>query len=179
MDKVLKEYFDTYMKKDKLPPELAELKGYSLFTDEELLKAWRNNRKGIEYVDKASGAFLHGAIDNMLTKGKKLVVLDYKTRGYPLKEDTASHYQAQMDAYNYLLRKNGYETEDYAFLLFYYPLGVDKDNIQFAKELIKMKTDVKNAEKLFKAAIKICQQENSPSPNPECKFCEYRAHQGQ
>ena len=174
MDKVLKEYFDSYMKKGLLPPELSELKGFALFDDEELLRIWRNNRKGIKYVDKASGALLHGAVDNILTKGKKLVVLDYKTRGYPLKEDTAGHYQAQMDAYNYLLRKNGYDTEDYAFLLFYYPKGVHKDNVQFAKELVKMKTDVKNAEKLFKTAIKICQQEKSPPSSPDCKFCEYR-----
>jgi len=31
------------------------------------------------------------------------------------------HYQMQMDLYNFLLRKNGYETEYYMYILFYYP----------------------------------------------------------
>src|SRR3989344_6200237 len=72
------------------------------------LDTWRSNFKGIQYKDKPSGILLRGAIDNMIRKGEKLVVLDYKTRGYPLKEDTHEHYQNQMDIYNFLLRKNGY-----------------------------------------------------------------------
>jgi xanthosine utilization system XapX-like protein len=57
-------------------------------------------------------------------KNDRLIVLDYKTRGFPLKEDTAAHYQDQLDIYNFLLRKNGYRTEDYGYLLFYLAAGV-------------------------------------------------------
>ena len=115
MDKILKEHFDRFMEKQQLPPELCnnnECSGLKLFDDKEKLKIWRNNLKGIEYKDEESGVLLHGAIDNILVKGKKLVVLDYKTRGYALKEDTHKYYQIQMDLYNLLLRKNNYETED-------------------------------------------------------------------
>ena len=112
MDKVLKEHFDKFMEKGELPPEIREYgigNCYKLFNDKAKLEIWRNNRKGIQYKDKTSGILLMGAVDNILSKGKKLIVLDYKTRGYPLKEDTHEHYQAQMDIYNFLLRKNGYE----------------------------------------------------------------------
>ena len=51
MDNILKVYFDKYMKKGKLPPELSGLK-VKLFDDEALLKEWRNNLKGIVYKDK-------------------------------------------------------------------------------------------------------------------------------
>jgi len=44
--------------------------------------------KGIEITDKSSNILLHGAIDNLLIKGKRLIILDYKTRGFPVKEDT-------------------------------------------------------------------------------------------
>jgi len=104
MDKVLKEYFDRFMEKGELPPALSKLKGVKLFDDVELLKVWRTNLRGIQWTDK-KGNLLRGAVDNILVKGKKLIVLDYKTRGYPLKEDTAAHYQNQMNLYNFLLQK--------------------------------------------------------------------------
>src|SRR3989338_4034032 len=116
MDGILKTHFDNFMRKGLLPPELCKegrCEGLKLFDDEESLKVWRNNFKGISWTDK-KGNVLHGAVDNILVKGKKLIVLDYKTRGFPLKEDTADHYQHQIDIYNFLLQKNSYETENYA-----------------------------------------------------------------
>ncbi len=107
MDKILKVHFDRFMEKGELPPELKEnneVKDCKLFDDKELLDVWRSNFKGISYFDSKSGVLLRGAVDNILVKGKKLIVLDYKTRGYPLKEDTHEHYQTQMDIYNFLLR---------------------------------------------------------------------------
>ena len=121
MDSILKKHFDKFCEKGLLPPELCdnkECKGCKLFDDVELLNTWRSNFKGISYSDK-EGNILHGAVDNLLVKGKKIIVLDYKTRGFPVKEDTHEHYVPQMEIYNFLLRENGYSTEDYFFLLFY------------------------------------------------------------
>ncbi|MCX6750872.1 MAG: PD-(D/E)XK nuclease family protein, partial [Candidatus Pacearchaeota archaeon] len=109
MDGILKTHFDKFRDRGLLPPELRESECKNeckLFDDSEKLKIWRNNLKGISWTDK-NGNILHGAVDNLLQKGEKLIVLDYKTRGYPVKEDTAEHYQNQLDIYNFLLRKNG------------------------------------------------------------------------
>jgi len=125
MDRVLKVHFDKFRDKGEMPPELCEdshCDNMKLFDDVGKLDVWRNNFKGIVWED--GGNVLRGAIDNILVKDGKLIVLDYKTRGYPLKEDTAGHYQLQLDVYNFLLRKNGYESEDYGFLLFYVPREV-------------------------------------------------------
>ncbi|MCH8948274.1 MAG: PD-(D/E)XK nuclease family protein, partial [Acidobacteria bacterium] len=117
------------------------------------------------------GNTLRGAVDNILVKGKKLIVLDYKTRGYPLKEDTAEHYRNQMDIYNFLLRKNGYETEDYSYLIFYHPNCLDEEGkVIFNTDLVKMKVSIKNAEEIFKKAIDVLEAE-IPSCSPECGFC--------
>ncbi len=177
MDKILKEHFDRFRDKDKLPPELKHedcVKGCSLFNDHELLRVWRNNLKGIEYIDKKSGIKLRGAVDNILVKGKKLIVLDFKTRGYPLKEDTHEHYQTQMDIYNFLLRKNGYETEDFAFLLFYYPDQVkETGEVIFHTHLKEMPISVNRAEKVFKEAINVLNG-RMPKSSKECGYCKYR-----
>jgi hypothetical protein len=176
MDRILKKHFDKFMERGILPPEIretGECKGCKLFNNKELLEKWRNNRKGITFTDK-EGNILGGAIDNLLVKGKRLIVLDYKTRGFPLKEDTHEHYQAQLDIYNFLLRKNGYETEDFSFLLFYVPKEVlETGEVVFDTKLIKMKINIKDAEMLWKKALKIL---NEPCPKKHhekiCPWCE-------
>ncbi len=171
MDRILKEHFDRFMEKGKLPPELCyrnHCDGLKLFNDKELLKIWRNNLKGISWTDK-EGNILHGAVDNLLTNGKKLIILDFKTRGYPCKDDTHEHYQDQLDIYAFLLKKNEYEVEDYAFLLFYHPKHViETGEVIFDTNLVKMKVDIKKAEELFKKAIDLLNEE---CPKEECEWC--------
>jgi len=172
MDRILKIHFNKFRDKGELPPELCEnheCKDMKLFDDKELLKVWQNNWKGVSFTDK-EGNELHGAVDNILVKGKKLIVLDYKTRGYPLKEDTAEHYRLQQNIYNFLLRKNSHQTEDYFFLLFYIPNEVTPTGeVIFDTELVKMKVDVENAEKIWKEALELL---NSECPQKGCDWCE-------
>jgi hypothetical protein len=99
--------------------------------------------------------------------------LDYKTRGYPLKEDTAAHYQLQVDTYNYLFQLNGHKTESYAYLLFYIPKEVKKTGeVVFDTELVKMNSNPKNAEKIWKNALKLlagdCPKTHG---DDDCKWC--------
>ena len=173
MDRILKAHFDSFRDKGELPPELQELNGeVKLFDNKELLEEWRNNRKGIKWEDKEGNLF-KGAVDNILKKGNKLIVLDYKTRGFPLKDDTHEHYQDQLDIYNILLRKNSYETEDYSYLLFYHPDKVNGNgDVVFNTDLIKMKISIKNAEKIFKDALGVLKGD-IPECAEDCKFCKW------
>ncbi len=172
MDKILKAHFDSFRDKGLLPPELKKLKDVKLFDNTELLKVWRNNLKGIQWADE-EGNVLRGAVDNILQKGKKLIVLDFKTRGFPLQEDTHEHYQDQMDIYNFLLRKNGFDTEDYAYLLFYHPKEVEEDgDVAFNTDLVKVDISIENAEKIFMDAIEILKGE-IPDCGEECEFCRW------
>ena len=173
MDGILKSHFDNYMEKGELPPELSKLCGeVTLFNNAEQLKIWRSNFKGIRWTD-SNGNMLKGAIDNLLQKEDKLIVLDYKTRGFPLKEDTHEHSQDQLDIYNFLLRKNGYETEDYAYLLFYHPKRVEENGyVEFNTDLIKIKIDIGNAEKIFKKALEALDGV-MPKPSAECGYCKW------
>lgn len=173
MDKILKAHFDSFRDKDELPSELKGMNDeVTLFDNAGLLEVWRNNFRGIQWTDE-KGNLIRGAVDNILQKGKKLIVLDYKTRGYPLKEDTAKYYQDQLDIYNFLLRKNGYETEDYAYLLFYHPDKVNENgDFVFHTDLVRMEISVKNAERIFNEAVKVLEG-NMPEPSDNCQFCEW------
>jgi hypothetical protein len=175
MDRILKAHFDSFRDRNLLPPELVQLNGkVRLFGNAELLEAWRNNFKGVQWTDDKGNLF-RGAVDNILENGKKLIVLDYKTRGYPLKDDTASHYKDQLDIYNFLLRKNGYDTEDYAYLLFYYPKEVEADgDVAFHTALVNMEISVKNAEEIFRKAVQTLEG-RIPASGEECGFCGWAA----
>ena len=174
IDSVLKKHFDKFMEMGKLPPELRdkqECKNLKLFDDKKLLEEWRNSRKGLWYEDD-EGNVLHGGVDNILVniENGKFIVLDYKTRGFPLKEDTHEYYQDQLNIYTWLLNKSGYESEDYAYLLFYYPKEVtDSGEIIFDKILKKMEIHAENAKALFREAIEML---NKDCPEDACEWCD-------
>lgn len=172
MDRVLKQHFDKFMRREMLPPELCDHEhctNMKLFDDEKLLAEWRNAKKGLWFEDKDENV-LHGGIDNLLVKGNKFIVLDYKTKGSPAKEDAHEYNQHQLDIYNFILRKMGHETEDYGFLLFYSPSEVlETGEVVFHTELRKVKTSVKDAEDLFRSAIKLL---NDACPKKSCVWCE-------
>jgi hypothetical protein len=174
MDRILKTHFDKFREKGQMPPELCEKQECALmklFDDKEKLAIWQNNFKGISWKDK-EGNELHGAVDNILVKGKKLIVLDYKTRGYAVKEDTAEHYRLQQNVYNFLLRKNGYETEDFFFLLFYVPKEVmATGEVIFDTELVKMEVNIDMAEKAWKKALELLRGD---CPEKSCEWCDGR-----
>lgn len=173
MDRILKTHFDSFRDEGLLPPELKQLNGHvKLFDNIELLKVWRNNLKGVQWIDE-NGNIFRGAIDNILQKEDKLIVLDYKTRGYPLKEETARHYQDQLDIYNFLLRKNGYKTEEYSYLLFYHPSKINANgDVIFHTDLIKIEISTKNAEAIFKEALTTLKA-SIPISSQECGFCKW------
>ncbi|MBI4140890.1 PD-(D/E)XK nuclease family protein [Candidatus Woesearchaeota archaeon] len=177
MDIVIKKHFDSFMERGELPPELRKedcIKGCTLFDDKETLKTWRNNFQGIQHTDKETGILLHGAIDTLLVHNGKLIVLDFKTRGFPLKEDTHENYQTQMDMYNFLLRANGYATENYAYLLFYYPDKVtEKGDVIFETKLVKISIDSERGEFVFKRAIDTLQHKEPPVQSEQCEFCKW------
>src|SRR3989338_8165204 len=174
VDHLLKMHFDRHRAKGELPPELNHHRVEArLFADMELLKLWRNNFKGIQYIDEKSGILLRGAVDDLLEHGSKLIVLDYKTRGFPVKDDTSAHYQDQLNIYNFLLRKNGYKTEDFAYLLFFIPESISETgHFVFHTELVKMAINIRHAEELFHRAIDILQN-GIPDVSEKCGFCKW------
>ncbi len=172
MDLIIKKRFDEFRKQGILPPELNGLEGLSLF-NEDILKEWRNQRKGMLWTVENENS-LTGSVDEILqtTKGN-LVVLDYKTRGFPLKEPPI-YYKLQLDLYNLMLRKNGYKTEDYSLLLFFYPEAFKEDgNVKFNNTIVKFPVDVENAEKTFRDALQLLEGKK-PRASKECKFCEWK-----
>lgn len=176
MDRVLKEHFDSHRKQGIRPAEISdEIKG-DLFQDLEKLDVWRNNFKGLRYTDPKSGMVLMGALDDLfVTSDGKYVPLDFKTRGFPLKENTHEHYQNQMDIYSFLLEQNGMESAGFAILIFYHPKSVDKEcNVDFQPDLVKVKTNPGSGKKLFLRATDCLLSGKEPEAGEDCPFCNWK-----
>lgn len=174
MDRVIKLYFDSYRGKRKVPPELASLKGVKLFNDVTLLEEWRSNgkNKGIRWTNE-DGNTLMGIVDDVLAKKDKLIVLDYKTKGFSLGEDCHERYQHQLDIYTFLLQQNGYGIDDAAYLLFYRPKEVKENGVVlFYTDLVEVKVSVDNAKRLFEDAIETLDAKIIPEASKKCGFCK-------
>jgi len=171
MDRVLKEHFDRHRKDRVLPAELEGRFNGHLFQDMEKLKIWRNNFKGLKYMDK-TGFSLRGAIDDLfVTSDGKHAPLDFKTRGFPRKDDTHEYYQHQMDIYSFLLEKNGLKPASYAILIFYHPLKVgERHEVEFFPDPVRVDVDRARANRLFHGAVK-CLQGPEPALNRDCGMC--------
>lgn len=175
MDRVLKEHFDKHRNTGTVPEELeGKFKG-KLFSDMEKLNVWRNNFRGLRYTDKNSGIILMGALDDLfVTEDGLYAPLDFKTRGYPRKENTHEYYQHQMDIYSFLLEKNGMKPADFAILIFYHPISVNEEHhVEFDPDAIKVRVDRKRGEKIFLDAIECLHLEEEPEPGPNCDWCTY------
>ena len=172
LDRTIKTYFDRFRAECKLPPELQTLKDFLLFPDQTRLDYWRNNFKGLTYTDK-NGFTLRGAIDELLIKGQKKIILDFKTKSSPPGTDSSKYYELQLSLYTFLLLQNGYQVTNTAFLLYYYPVQANGSLIQFQTQLVPVRIDVLEAQRIFEAAIQTLQQPQPPN-NPNCQYCQYR-----
>lgn len=172
MDQVIKKYFDKY--RGKLVPEIEGKVEGKLMEDLELLNKWRNWRTGPEYEDKKNKAVLFGALDDCLQDGGFYIPLDYKTRGFPVKEgDSEKYYQTQLDTYSLLLHENGYKVKDFAYLIYYYPEEVRKNGVvKFNIKTVKVATDLKRAKKTFVDAVKLLRGPE-PKKHSECDYCSW------
>ncbi|UCC95717.1 MAG: PD-(D/E)XK nuclease family protein [Candidatus Omnitrophota bacterium] len=173
MDNLIKIYFDTYRAKCALPPEIeAEVTGQLI--EESLIHRWRNWKTGLQFID-SDGSRLFGALDECLVCDGMYIPVDYKTRGYDLKEDSTSYYILQMSSYNFLLARNGYAVSEHAYLVFYIPSKVsDEGLVHFKIEVKKVETfPLDKVHRTFRQAVELLSLNEPPPKNNGCKFCNW------
>ncbi len=172
MDLAIKAYFDKHRQSNDLPPEVSGKLPGNLLADMNLLTKWRNWRAtDLRYEDKSLNAVLSGALDDCLIDAGFYIPLDYKTRGFELKDDPRKYYQTQLDCYCLILESKGYKTKGLAYLIYYWPLDVREDGIvKFHVEPIRIETNIESAKRIFNDAVVLLTRE-MPESKPECEYC--------
>lgn len=177
MDGVFKEYFDKYRKMGRLPPEVDGKVEGKLFEDGEQLNQWRNRVGGLTADFPEFNITLKGLIDDLLVSPDgKYIPFDFKSRGYPIKEDTHTLYQNQLDLYALLFEKNNLPPADFGYLLFFYPTSYAEGTAKFETELVKMEVSPKRGYEVLKKVHEIITGP-APASHTDCKYCQYRSFQ--
>jgi len=171
IDGLIKKHFDKYRNLNRLPPEL-EGKISAKPIQQVILDKWRNWRTGLRYEEEGIG--LIGGLDECFVDKDVYIPVDYKTRGYELKDDTVGYYQNQLNIYTLLLEKNGFKTNSFAYLIFYVLESLkDFGQAKFDIEVAKVDTDLKNAYQVFIGAGRLLKQDLPPQKSPGCSFCSW------
>ena len=177
MDNVFKKYFDEYRVRGELPPEIEGKVEGALFPDLKQLNSWREfnfGRGGIKAEVPEYNILISGAIDDLLVSPDgKFTLFDFKTRGYPTKEDTHEHYRHQLDLYALLFQKNGMTLTGYGYLLFFWPESYGFGMANFKTDLVKMDVSPNRGMSVLQKVRSII---DSPMPvaHSDCEYCTYR-----
>ncbi len=169
MDLALKKYYDQF--RGSLPAELKGKVNGVLLADKALVKRFRDWRS---FFFEEPDARLYGALDDCLVDKDYFIPLDFKTRGFDLKEDSTSYYQNQLDCYALMLEKNGFKQPGYAYLVYYIPIGVKAEGrVDFKVQVEKITTHSDQAYKTFRQAVELLKGDR-PGCNDKCYWCKYR-----
>ena len=151
----------------------------------EKMDEWRNNFKGIRHIDESAGYNFGGAVDDVWQKPNgDLIVVDVKSTSKNVFdwEDTyskweyAKGYQRQLEMYQWLFRKNGFEVAPEAYLVYYNGKKNEpmfNQRLEFDLHLVRLECDDSWVEDAILAAIKTLDSDVMPKPSPTCENCNY------
>ena len=182
VDYLLKNEFDSYRVKKLKHPIQIEYNIDAIPAEHKDLEKWRFNFEGIQYHHEPTNFIVFGAIDDLWINSKdEYIVVDYKStstneRITELNKDWHESYKRQIEIYQWLLVKNGYNVSEVSY--FIYCNGI-KDREEFGKKLdfdvtlISYKGDIGWVEDVIISAFECLQSVVVPEYNPACDYCSY------
>jgi len=145
------------------------------------MDVWRENFKGVQYLHEPTNFLITGAIDDIWqTPDGKLHVVDYKSTS-TLKEITLDDqwkqaYKRQMEIYQWLLRRNGFDVSDMGYFLF---VNADTSRehfngeLKFKLQIIKYSGSDGWVEEAVQHAHDCLMNDQAPHYTEECEWCEF------
>lgn len=186
VDELLKKEFDMH-RKQKTPHPLMDSYGVDAVPlQDKNMEIWRDNFQGIEYFHKDTGITISGAIDDIwVNKNNELIVVDYKATAKEGKMEELSdtkwenQYKRQIEVYQWLLRKNGYNVSDTGYFVY---VNGRKDReafdgrLDFDITLIPYTGTDNWVEDIIFKIKETLDSEKIPEASLDCEFCAYRKY---
>lgn len=183
VDMLLKKEFDVRRAQGQPHPLMKDYGIDAIPFEHEQLDEWRDALGGgMTYLHPPTNFLVAGAIDDVWMKSSgELMIVDYKATAkkgeVTLDADWQQGYKRQMEMYQWLFRKNGYQVDSTGY--FVYCNGrTDRQafdaRLEFTIKLIPYLGNDSWVEQALKD-IKAClNSEQLPPASPECAFCAYR-----
>lgn len=182
VDKLLKKEFDIHRAKNTAHP-LMEAYGLDCIPfAHEKLEEWRDSlRRGITYICEGTTFLVTGGVDDVWVKPNgELIIVDYKATSkeeeVSLDADWQIGYKRQMEIYQWLFRKNGFNVSNTGYFV-YCNGDTDKEafdgKLEFKIKLLPYEGNDSWVEKAICDAYKCLTSSTIPNSFPECDFCNY------
>jgi CRISPR/Cas system-associated exonuclease Cas4 (RecB family) len=182
VDTLLKSEFDSYRVLGEPHPIMTE-NGLSAVPMRHLsLNEWRENFKGIRYLDKQKNIEFFGAIDDLWldTRSEQAIVVDYKATSkageVSLDAKWQNGYKRQMEFYQWLLRKNGLDVSDTGYFVYtngLRDLPAFENRLEFKTKLIPYTGSDNWIDSVITEIHHLLELDEIPTPTQECNYCKY------
>ena len=183
VDALLKKEFDIHRTNKTSHPLMEQYRVDAVPFQHSKVDIWRENFKGIDYHHEPTGFTISGAIDDIwVTPQGQLIIVDYKSTskdGKIVELDKEWHdgYKRQMEVYQWLFRRNGFQVSDTGYFV-YANAGKDKkafDGIlEFEVTLVPYKGSDSWMEGTLLDIKQTLDSDLLPAPGDGCDYCLYR-----
>ncbi len=148
----------------------------------EKMDEWRDSlRRGITYLDPNTNFLVTGGVDDVWVRTDgELIIVDYKATSkdeeVSLDADWQIGYKRQMELYQWLFRKNGFQVSGTGY--FVYCNGkTDTDTfdgkLEFDVKLLPYEGNTDWVEPALQNAKGCLMSETQPEPAEDCDYCAY------
>lgn len=182
VDTLLKRDFDSYREKGLSHPLMVAHKIEAIPFRHEMLNDWRNNRRGVTYLHEPTQFIITGSVDDLwVNKDGEIIVVDYKATSkkeeVSIDADWQISYKQQMEVYQWLLRRNGFQVSDVGY--FVYCNGKkDRESfngrLEFDVSVIPYEGNDDWIEPKLQEIHACLLSDEIPEPSSSCDLCKYR-----
>lgn len=183
VDTLLKKEFDVHRASGSAHPLMQEYGVDAVPFAHEKMDEWRDSlRHGITVPIEGSKVTVTGGVDDVWqTPDGKIIIVDYKATSKSgeinLDADWQDGYKRQMEIYQWLFRKNGFDVSNIGYFV-YCNGDSDKEafdgRLEFNIKLIAYEGDDSWVEQTINNAIECLNSDIIPLSGDDCDYCKYR-----
>jgi RecB family exonuclease len=181
VDTLLKKEFDIHRTAETTHPLMTKYAVDAVPFQHKDIDTWRENFEGVEFLHKDTGLIISGAIDDVWVNPKgELHVVDYKATSKDEKVNLDAEwqmgYKRQMEVYQWLLRKNGFEVSDKGYFVYVNgrtDLKAFDGKLEFDIDILDYTGDDRWVEDTIFLIKETLDKDELPASGEECDFCPY------
>jgi CRISPR/Cas system-associated exonuclease Cas4 (RecB family) len=181
VDTLLKKEFDIHRSAETTHPLMTKYGVDAVPFQHKDIDTWRENFEGVDFLHKDTGLIISGAIDDVWVNPKgELHVVDYKATSKDEKVNLDAEwqmgYKRQMEVYQWLLRKNGFEVSDKGYFVYVNgrtDLKAFDGKLEFDIDILDYTGDDRWVEDTIFLIKETLDKDEIPTSGEECDFCPY------
>ena len=185
VDNLCKNEFDHYREKQEPHPLFLEHNIDAVPFKHPDIDKWRNNFQGVSYVDEDQGYKFFGAVDDVwVCPNGELIISDVKSTSKKHfdwedtwnKYDYPKAYRRQLEMYQWLFRKNGFQVSNKGYLVYFNGLKNEpmfNQVLKFELHLVELDCQDNWVSETLVKAKELLERDEYPQGSINCNTCQY------